>query len=535
MAGPMSGPLLPPCDDVAGLLEDRAERIPDDVFFLMNETADTFGDFNARANRFARGLGALGVRPDDIVAVMMPNAPAFMYAWFGILKCGAVEAPINVAFRGTGLSHLLNLCRARVLILDERFVPQIADVAADLRDLEVIVIHGDADAARGALPFEVVAYEVVMAEAADNPARPPIDPYERAMVLFTSGTTGRSKGCVLSHRYLLHHAALIRDQFRVTRADTLYSPFPLFHADATYLTVLPAILVGCRAALSERFSASRYWSEIRKYGVTVFDFMGATLTILWKQPPSPDDADNPVRLAWGVPMPEWAEEFEKRFDLQLAEVYGLTDAGVGVYQPLDEPRRPGACGKPVDSYEYRIFDDRDRELPTGEIGEIVVRPRAPGIIMNEYLNMPAETLAVMRNLWFHTGDRGFFDTAGYLHFVERKKDAIRRRGENISAFEIEEAANQHPAVLETAAVGVPSELSEEDVMVWVVLKDGQSLSHDAFIAHCERQMAAHMVPRYVRFVDALPKTPTEKVEKYKLSERGVGPETWDREATQRAR
>ena len=526
----MKDAILPDPDGVADLLEDRAARIGDDLFFLMKDTRDTYSEFNAKANRVAHGLADMRVQPDEIVAVMMPNSPEFLYAWFGILKLGAVEAPINTSFRGLGLSHLLNLCEARVLVLDERFIDQIAEVSNDLVKLETIVLNGDADAARECLPFDIVTYGSVVSDVVSNPDRLPTDPFRRAMVLFTSGTTGRSKGCVLSHRYLLHHAALIRHHFRVTPSDTLYSPFPLFHADAAYLTVLPAMFAGARTAIGERFSASGYWSEIREYGATVFDFMGATLTILWKQPPKPDDADNPVRLAWGVPMPEFAEAFEKRFNLKLAEVYGLTDAGVGVYQPLDEPRRAGACGKPDESYEYRIFDDQDGELPIGEVGEIVVRPRQPGIIMNEYLKMPAETLAAMRNLWFHTGDRGCFDEAGYLYFVERKKDAIRRRGENISAFEIEEVVNLHPAVLESAAIGVPSELSEEDVMIWIVTRPGHDLGIEELVRHCEARMAAYMAPRYVQFTDALPKTPTEKVEKYKLMERGVTPETWDRDA-----
>ncbi|SLN77707.1 ATP-dependent acyl-CoA ligase [Oceanibacterium hippocampi] len=515
---------------VADLLETRAREFPDTLFFLMNDTADTFGAFNRRANRFAHGLAGFGIGPREIVGVMMPNAPEFMYAWFGILKLGAVEVPINTALRGQGLSFIINVCEMRVLILDESNLEQLAEVADQLEALETVILRGDVTRARAVLPFRIVAYEDVHAGRDGDPERPPADPYEPAMIMFTSGTTGRSKGCVLCHRYLIHHAELVRTQFRITRDDTLYCPFPLFHADAAYLTILPAILTGCRAALSERFSASRYWSEIRKYGATVFDFMGATLTILWKQPPQPDDADNPVRLAWGVPMPEFADAFEKRFNLKLVEVYGLTDAGVGVYQPLDEPRRPGACGKPVDSYEYRIFDDLDRELPTGQSGEIVVRPREPGIIMNEYFRMPGETLAAMRNLWFHTGDVGFFDEDGYLHFVGRKKDSIRRRGENISAFEIEEAANLHPSVLESAAIGVPSELSEDDVMLFVVLKDGHELSPCDLISHCEKTMARYMVPRYLRFLDSLPKTPTEKVEKYKLADLAGAPGRWDRDA-----
>lgn len=519
--------------DIASILEKQASEVPGDVFFMMNETADSFGAFNAKANRFAHGLKALGVSAGEIVAVMMPNAPAFMYAWFGILKLGAIEAPINTAFRGPGLSHLLNLCKCRILVLDARYLEQVVDILPVLTHLETVVLRGDVAQARQRLPCQVVAYDSVFAADDSNPSRQ-VHELDRAMILFTSGTTGRSKGCVLSHRYLRRQAEILVSQFEVTREDTLYCPFPLFHADAAYLTIIPALLVGGRAALSERFSASRYWDEIRKYGATIFDFMGATLTILWKQPPKPNDSDNNVRLAWGVPMPEFAEAFEARFDLKLAEVYGLTDAGVCVYQPLDEPRRQGACGKAVACYDLRIFDDNDKECSDNEPGEIVIRPKEPGIIMDEYLSMPAETWATMRNLWLHTGDLGFLDEAGYLHFLGRKNDAIRRRGENISAFEIEEVVDAHAAVLESAAIGVPSDLTEEDVMVWVVCRPAARVSPAELIDHCMANMAGYMTPRYLQFVDSLPKTPTEKVEKFRLRSIGVTRDTWDREQAQGA-
>jgi crotonobetaine/carnitine-CoA ligase len=233
-------------------------------------------------------------------------------------------------------------------------------------------------------------------------------------------------------------------------------------------------------------------------------------------------------LAWGVPVPEFAEEFESRFGLRLVELYGSTDAGVPVYERLDQPRRPGSCGKPIAAYDVRLFDANDCEVEPGSVGEIVVRPNEPGLIAGGYFGMPEETLASWRNLWFHTGDLARADQDGYLYFVGRLKDAIRRRGENVSAFEVEEVVKAHPDVLDAAAYGVPSELTEDDVMVAVVPRPGRTVVCEDLIAFCTDKMAAYMVPRYVDLVDDLPRTPTEKVEKQSLVARGVTATTWDR-------
>ncbi len=350
------------------------------------------------------------------------------------------------------------------------------------------------------------------------------------MTLFTSGTTGRSKACLLSHNYAMRQGALMADHYRFNADDVLYSPYPLFHVDAAIFTVAPAIILGATAALGERFSVSRFWSEVRSFEATVFDFMGATLTMLWKQPAQSDDADNPVRLAWGVPMPEFADQFEARFGLKLIENYGLTDAGVMIFYPYDEPRRPGSCGKAISEYDVRIFSDDDEELSVSEVGEIVVRPLEPSLIMDGYYKMPEATLGATRNLWFHTGDLAYRDEDGFFYFVGRKKDVIRRRGENISAFEIEEIVNAHPAVLECAAIGVDSELTDEDVKLCVVMRPGNELQPEDLVEFCADKMAKFMLPRYVEFLDDLPKTPTQKIEKYRLKDAGVTRSTWDRDA-----
>ena len=311
--------------------------------------------------------------------------------------------------------------------------------------------------------------------------------------------------------------------------DVLYCPFPLFHIDATVLTVAPALVLGTTAAIGERFSVSGFWSEVRRFGATVFDFMGATLTMVHKQPEQPDDADNPVRLAWGVPVPESADDFERRFGLHLVELYGSTDAGLPMYHPVDAPRRQGSCGVVIDAYDVRLLDDRGFEVPVGEVGELVVRPNEPSLMADGYFGMPDATLRSRRNLWFHTGDLLRRDADGFFYFVGRRTDSIRRRGENISAFEVEEVVKLHPAVLDAAAYGVPSELTEDDVMVAVVVRSGAAFDPAGLIAFCVDRMARHMVPRYLDVVGELPRTPTEKVRKDALRERGITPTTWDRE------
>jgi crotonobetaine/carnitine-CoA ligase len=513
------------------LLRHRARHSGDRLFLRLDGARLTFGEFDFECNRVAHGFAELGVARGEVVAVMLPNSLEFLISWFALAKLGACEAAINTAFRGRGLAHMLKLTRSRVLVVDEGFLDAVEAVADSLPELRLLVVRGDAVSAGRRFPGRtVISFGDLARDRSDDP-QVPVRASELAMLLFTSGTTGPSKACMLSHRYAIRQAELIARHLGLRRDDVFYSPFPLFHADAATLTVVPAVMLGATAALASRFSVSRFWDQVREYEATVFDFLGATLTMLWKQPPRPDDRDNPARLAWGVPMPSFASEFEERFDLTLVEVYGLTDAGHVVYHPLDEPRRPGACGKAVHPYDVRIFDDDDRELPPGEVGEIVVRPLEPSVIMDGYYRMPEETLAAFRTLWFHTGDLARRDEDGYFYFAGRKKDAIRRRGENISAYEIEEAVAAHPAILEAAAVGVPSELTEEEVKLCVVLRSGASLAANDLVAFCRERMAKFMVPRYVEFMSELPKTPTQKVEKYRLRDAGVTAATWDSEAT----
>jgi crotonobetaine/carnitine-CoA ligase len=285
---------------------------------------------------------------------------------------------------------------------------------------------------------------------------------------------------------------------------------------------------GC-TAIAPRFSASAFWDDIRRYDASSANMMGAVVSFVYAQPERDDDADNPLRLAFGAPVPaSIIKDFERRFGLRFVEIYGSSEANVPLWNPLDDVR-PGSCGKPIGRFDVKLVDELDEEVPVGSVGEIAVRPHEPFSMMSQYYRQPEATARAFRNLWFHTGDLARQDADGYHYFVDRAKDSIRRRGENISSWEIETVIVKHDDVAECAAYSVPSELTEDDVMITVVAKPGRELEVEELLAYCADRMPAYMVPRYVEIASALPSTPTGKIEKFRLRERGVTPTTWDRE------
>ena len=513
------------------LLDVRAVDSADTTFLRFSAGELTFREARRRSLGLARGLADLGVQRGQLVPVLMPNGPEFAITWLALCTLGAVSTLLNTEFRGPALIHALNLSGADTVVVQAQLVPNLASVLQDLSHVRRVIVAGPAADVGGQLPGVAVIDHAALCTD-DATTIPSLHTFaDPAMVMFTSGTTGPSKGCVLSHRYAVRQAELMIDNLKLRRDDVLYCPFPMFHIDATVLTVLPAMLLATTAAIGDRFSASGFWDEIRATGATVFDFMGATLTMLHKQPAQKGDGDNPARLGWGVPVPEFAPDFENRFGVQLVELYGSTDAGVPMYHPVDEARRQGSCGRPIAQYDVRLFDEFGAEVGIDHVGEIVIRPNEPSLMSDCYYGMPATSLASRRDLWFHTGDLARRDADGFFYFVGRRTDSIRRRGENISAFEVEEVIKLHPSVLDAAAFGVPSELTEDDVMVAVVVRSGHTFDAAELITFCAHRMGRHMVPRYVDVVDTLPRTPTEKVEKSLLRERGITPTTWDRAAT----
>ena len=510
---------------IGSWLAGAAERHPQATIRIERE-ASTVSDLDAAAQRVAAGFRALGLVPGDRVCVVMPASPESLQAWFGLAKAGLVEVPLNPG----GGSHLLRYCieqsGARVVLCDaerEALVRELLRGLGTVRHL--VVVGGTPDAAA---PVHAVAFDELMAHSADPEQE--VDPASAAVILYTSGTTGPPKGVLLSHRANVNLARHTTGLLGYTEADRLYSVFPLYHSNARYCSVMAAIDVGADLVMHRKFSATRFWDICREHGITAFNYQGAMMSILHKQPVRADDAQNPVRIGFGAPCPpEIFADFERRFGLRLTEIYGSTEVSIVTDMPPAR-RKIGTAGRESANYEVAVVDGGDEPVADGGTGEIVVRPKKPGWMFDGYHGQPEATAEAWRNLWFHTGDRGHLDADGFLTFVDRVKDSIRRRGENISSWEIERVIGGHPDIAQVAAFGVPSTLSEEEVMVAVVPREGKILDPAELLEHCEGELTSFARPRFVRFVPALPMTPSQRVEKYRLRAEGITQDTWDSEA-----
>lgn len=512
------------------VLEQRAAERPDHPVMHWEGRDYTYAAINREANRVAAGMEERGIAPGARCAVMMQNTPAHVFVWFGTAKCGVVEVPINTAYRGDILAHIVTSARVSAMVLDAEFVPIVARIAERCPDLRTFIVNGgDIDDAQRALPGVVLSLdELASGDGADLPRA--VEATTTACIMFTSGTTGPSKGVVINNHFELSFAVVFNEIVALSAGDVTYNFLPFFHIAGKFI-LLGTMLADCRMLLRQRFSAGRFWPDVREHGVTVTVGVGGICHMLWAEPRRPDDADNPLRMIYSVPNPhEVQEAFLERFDLQLTEGYGSTEANIVVYTRPGEETPRGTAGRAAPYYNVMIVDEMDRPVPPGTSGEIVIRARHPYILMEGYDGLPEATLAAFRNLWFHSGDRGHMDENGFLFFHDRMKDAIRRRGENISSFEVERIVNKHPDVAETAAVAVAADVGEDEVKVVVVRNPGAALSEEALLHHCVAEMPYFMVPRFIEFRADLPRTPTQKVRKVALREDGITPATWDREA-----
>ena len=516
---------------IGHVLRLQAERQPDAPFMLNGDRVFTYADTDRLSSQLARGFRRWGIRPGDRVALMLENSPEYVLSLFALNKIGALSVPINTAARGDLLSYFVRDVGSSHVLVNGEHLTVLREALGEAPDIALCHVPTDD---HPVTPAGMPAWHGMLddGEAGGDGFDLVSRGWDPWLVLYTSGTTGPSKGNVCPNAHSLAIASFQTRRMQIDPQDRMFTFLPLFHGNALNYSTLTALWGGAAICLERRFSASRFWSDVHRYGATQFNAMMIVTSILEKLPPTPEEADNPVRLAMMVPPPANRRELEDRWGLKIISQYAMSEASpIAILDPGDAYDKPRTSGKLVDNLEIRIVDENDVEVPRGTPGEVVLRPKEPWTIFNEYYGKPEATAKAFRNLWFHTGDRAYLDDDDYLYFVDRVKDAIRRRGENISAYEIEMVMQKNPRIREIAAVPAPSEMGEDEVAVFVVPAD-PDLTEREVVDYAVGQMAYFMVPRYVAFVESMPKTPSQKIQKTSLREQAkkAAEFMWDREA-----
>lgn len=508
------------------VLRKRAKLTPDHIYLEFQDWKITFGELDKLTDRAAQGLQTLGVVKGDHVCIMLPNCIEFVIAWFALSKLGAVEVPVNAALRGEGLAYLVNNSDAKTMITDSSLRTHADAALGENSKIERYVIVGKA----ASLAPNDVLFEK-LTTTGNGVVNVAVTTTDRHSVMYTSGTTGAPKGAIVSHHYFFHYSHGLAEAIGIRENDRILMVLPLYHTNPQ-LFAYGALIHGATMLLRQGFSASTFWADVRESRATVIDCLGVMPMLLTKQPEQSGESENPVRVAYVVPCPpDVHATLTKRFNMRIVQSYGSTEANCSVHFTADcDPAKLGSAGKRWGPIDFRIVDDNDFELPNGKVGEIVVRSDEPWTMFSGYYNKPDETIQAFRNLWFHTGDRGYVDEDGYLWYVDRKKEAIRKSGEMLSPSDVEKVLNSHPDVAECAVVGVPSELGDDEVKAVIVVRAGSSIEPSTLIKFCEGKIAYFMIPRFIEFRERLPKTPSERIEKYKLKENDPSAKLWDRVA-----
>jgi crotonobetaine/carnitine-CoA ligase len=501
-----------------------AREKPEQTFVVFADGEEwTFAEFRDRVIKVATGLQQLGVARGHHVAAWLPNGREGLLIQFAINYLGAVFVPFNTAYRGSILQHVLTNSDASILVAHGTLVDRLADVNAP--NLQHVVLVGE-----GPVPLGLrVSSFPDLAQSKGVLAEPdrPIEPWDTQSIIYTSGTTGPSKGVLSSYLHLYTNAG--PDSWTmVTATDRFLVNMPLFHIGGMGL---PFVMFarGGSIAMMESYSTDTFWEFVKQTQCTAIFLLGVMATFLMKRPPSSEDRDHKVRLALMVPLTDDAAPFSERFGIDVYTIFNMTEISSPIVSEAN-PTKRGTCGRPRMGVEVRLVDENDCEVPVGHVGEMILRTDRPWAMNSGYHKNPEATARAWRNGWFHTGDGFRRDEDGYFYFVDRLKDTIRRRGENISSFEVEAEIVAHPSVREAAVIGVPSELSEDEVMAVIAPVPGQVIDPAELVAFLAERMAYFMVPRYIRTLNELPKTPSAKVQKAALRGEGVTADTWDREA-----
>ena len=509
-----------------------ARANPDKVFVEIAGQQITYADFYRRCRRAAAMFRNLGIARGDRVCLFLPNVPAVLYTWFGLALIGGIAVTVNTAYRRDEMAFILNNAAASALVAHET----LSDVAAQAADIAPSVRHrlivGENPA-----PDGWRSYSQLLSESPELAELPAVAPTDIAMLQYTSGTTGNPKGVQVTHQMYVAAGQGFALWTQATPDDRFFTCLPYFHANAQYYSTMGTLAAGATLVVQDRFSASRFWQQVRDAKATVVNFIGMMMPVLAKNAPQPNDRDNTVRLFYGSPAfsPEFLADFEERFGTDIIVGFGMTETCYGAIETIRGARRPNSSGTPRQHpdpafhNDIRIVDDNGAPVPNGQPGEITIRNPAT---MPGYWRNAAETAAALRRGWLFTGDLGWLDDDNYLYFVDRKKDVIRRRGENISSQEVEDVIKRHESVLDCAIIAVPSELGEDEVKAYVTPRPGAAIAPADVVHWCAAHLAYFKVPRYIEVRDALPRTPSLRVRKDVLRQEraDLTADCFDREA-----
>ncbi len=520
--------------DLGSVIASRAIEFPEKNWILTPQGNYTYAEIDRQSGCLAQGIHDLGVGFGETVLVMLPDTVDFVFTWCALSKIGAVMVPVNLHYRGNLLGYLINDSLAKTLFIEVKLLDRIEALQHDLKHLERIIVYDEDDIDHVLVPekefpgIKFNGYRSLF--ASDIYCGPKPKYYDLMAVMYTSGTTGPSKGVTMTHAHAYEYAFGVIEMLELTENDVYAAPLPLFHIAGLLATIYCSCIAGATTVLTGPFSMDRFWKDISHYGVTCTFLLGAIANFIYRQPHQESDNSNSLERLLMVPLIPEVEDFKSRFDCKVSTTWGGTEFNCPTRSGFDLANNK-TCGRVAsDRYEVRIVDEFDQKVADGAAGEALVRCKIPWILTNGYWNHPEWTTKAWRNLWLHTGDMLMRDSEGNLYFVDRIKDAIRRRGENISSMEVEFEINKHPSVLECAVIPIEAAETEQEVMAVIVLKQNKTLEAESLIRFLESRMAYFMVPRYLEIVDDLPKTPTGKIRKFVLRNRGITSNTWDRVA-----
>jgi acyl-CoA synthetase (AMP-forming)/AMP-acid ligase II len=492
------------------MLEGRVEEHPNKLALSFKDRRWTYAEFRREVDRVANGFIRIGVKKGDRIAFVLPNCAEFLFAVFAVTKMNAVFVPLNPQYTAEEAEYVLHHSEASIILTSAELLPLIAEVRDRLPDLKQVIVTGDGPGPKA------LSWDEFLSGVADRLSDPTVDPEDLASITYTSGTTDRPKGVMLS-QYAYAFAPRMRAQgLGWDRNDRVLCVLPLFHVNALCHTCIGMLSVGGSIVLTERFSATRFWGEVREHSITTSSIMRTIPQILLSLPERSDDGDNPLRLVVSLLSPEMHLRFEERFKVKAVPSYSLTEDILSVIGPGDMPKEKlGSCGVPLapEVHTLAIHDEAGEALPPGKAGEIV--KRSPTVMKGYYKNTEASAKA-LKNGWLYTGDLGYLDEDGYLYFVDRVKDMVRRGDENISSEEVERVLNSHPQVAESAVIAVPDSIRGEEVKAYIVLKSPatpERLPPEKIWSFCKLHLSAYKVPRYLEYRGELPKTPSSKVQK----------------------